>query len=262
MHRPLTIEGLFPAGRLRRLGGHVDHYPQIDSTNTRLLAQADVLPDGAVAVAELQTAGRGRLGRRWHAPRGAAVMLSVLLKTTAGSSLLEHAAMLGAVAAAEAIETATGLMPRVRWPNDVMLSGRKVAGVLAESRTAAGEVALVLGIGINCLQQRGHFPPELQNSATSLEIESPRAIDRLAVARMLLERIDAWTVDEVDWPRLRESWRTRCDDFGVFARLLHNGDEYVGVIVDVLENGDLTVQIEHGGRRQFAAATTTRIWNT
>lgn len=263
MHRALTKRDLFPNGPLQRLGRRVDCFTDIHSTNSYLLEAALTALDGAVVTAEAQSAGRGRLGRRWLAPRGAAVMLSVLLKCPPGCPLLGLAAMLGAVATAEAIESATGLRARMRWPNDVMLPGGKVAGVLAETRSLEGQTALVLGVGLNCLQQRGHFPAELQGKATSLEIESPLAVDRVHVAQALLAALDAEIVACVSSSAaLRCAWRERCDDFGAYVRLLSDGREYAGVIVDILDNGDLTVQTDQGLRRQFAAATTTRNWDS
>jgi BirA family biotin operon repressor/biotin-[acetyl-CoA-carboxylase] ligase len=184
-----------PRAALRRIGTCVLALDETDSTNTELLRRAAGLPDGSVVVAEYQTRGRGRRGRHWLAPRGASILLSVMLKEAAGSPVARRATILGALAACEAIEQATVCKPAVRWPNDVTIAGRKISGVLVETTPCDGGQAVIIGIGINCLQQAGHFPPALTGRATSLEIESPLPIDRAAVTRALLARLDGRVVE-------------------------------------------------------------------
>lgn len=279
MHRPLREPDLLPAGPLRRLGRTVLLFDEIDSTNAQLLSRAGSLPDGAVALAEFQTAGRGRRGRPWSAPRGSSVLLSILLFEDADSVLTTGgtkdgngcgaplAAMLGAVAACEAVEAASDCQPMLRWPNDLVCAGKKLAGVLAEATrlTGGGSTArpLVIGVGLNCLQQRGHFAGPLADTATSLEIESASPIDRARVARALLERLDAHVSADLRTAdarrRLREAWMQRCADLGTRATLRHSGADYPGTVIDVSPEGDLVVELDRGGRRHFASATTTRL---
>jgi len=263
MHTALTKDTLFPRGPLGRLGRNVLLFNEIESTNACLLARAAELPDGTVACAEYQTAGRGRLGRSWEAPRGAAVLISVLLKEPADSRLVALATLVGALAACEAIEQATLCRPTVRWPNDIVLSGRKAGGVLVESTPVppAATRALAIGVGINCLQQRGHFAGALAHTATSLEIESPQPVDRGAVARHLLECLDAHLASpatEHDARAILAAWKRRCEDLGAHVSLQHDRHTYAGTVLDIDDNGDLLVQLDEGARRYFAAATTTR----
>lgn len=263
MQQPLRANSLLPHGPLARLGAVVECLPEIDGTNAYLLTRAAQLPDGALAVAEYQTNGRGRLGRAWHAPRGASILLSFLLHEPADSPLLENAGLLGALAACEAIEAATDCRPGLRWPNDLALAGRKLGGVLAESTPRGAGRALVVGVGINCLQQAGHFPPELRQKATSLEIASERAIDRAAVARALIERLDAHFCCAARRPidaTLRCSLAQRSVDLGTSAVLQSDGRTYTGTILDIDDKGDLLVELATGERRHFGAATTTRDW--
>ena len=268
MHTPLSAENLLPNGPLRRIGHKFLAFDELDSTNAYGLAHAGGLPDGTVIVAEHQTAGRGRLGHSWQSPRGASILLSVLLKEPADSLLVKRSTMLAALAACEAVEAACGARPLVRWPNDLLLSGRKLAGVLVESSPlpkAAGQTplrALVLGIGINCLQQRGHFSGDLANSATSLEIELPHAVDRVGVGRCLLESLDRHLSGlgaATGSTGLVAAWKSRCNDLGRCVTLRHDRKIYSGTVLDVTDEGDLLLQLDRGGRRCFAAATTTRI---
>ena len=271
MQTPLTKEMLLPAGPLTRLGRRVFALDQVPSTNAFLLARASELPDGAVAWAEWQSAGRGRLGRRWESPRGASVLLSTLLQEPADSPLLARGTLLAVLAACEAVERATVCKPQVRWPNDLVLSGRKLGGVLVESALMAARApdhaagrAVVIGVGINCLQQRGHFGAELAETATSLEIESTQPVDRAAVARGLLERLDALltsaATDRDAWRAALATWRSRCEDIGTRVTLWQDRQTYRGTVLDISDAGDLLVHLDEGARRYFASATTTRPW--
>jgi BirA family biotin operon repressor/biotin-[acetyl-CoA-carboxylase] ligase len=267
MHAPLTASDLFPAGPLRRLGRRIALFSELDSTNAYLLRNAAELPDGAVAAAEFQSAGRGRQGRRWFAPRGSSVLLSVLLIEPADSPRIAQATALAAVAAVEAIEAETTCRPALRWPNDLVVVGRKLGGVLAEStplnNASRPQRALVIGIGLNCLQQPGHFPAELASSATSLEIECAQPIDRRSLARRLLERLDSHVADVADMhdnrDDLHQTWTARCGDLGRYVTLEENSRRYTGTVLEIADNGDLVVQLDSGGRRQFESTTTTRI---
>jgi BirA family transcriptional regulator, biotin operon repressor / biotin---[acetyl-CoA-carboxylase] ligase len=268
MHAPLNENNLLPNGPLRRLGQTLVCFDELDSTNVYALSRAAKLPDGAVVTAEYQTAGRGRLGHTWQSPRGASILLSVLLEEPADSPLIKRGTMLAALAACEAVEDASTCRPALRWPNDLLLSGRKLAGVLVESTPlpkTAGQAplrAMVLGVGINCLQQRGHFAGELGPSATSLEIESPGAIDRAAVARALLARLDHHVANfgvAAGPAELLSAWKSHCSDFGRRVTLSHDRKKYSGTVLDITDEGDLVLELDRGGRRCFAAATTTRV---
>lgn len=267
-HRELSEAQLVASIGGGRVGSRILTVPNVASTNTYLLEYASDLPDGTIVCAEQQTGGRGRLGRPWHAPRGSSILLSVLLYEPADSLLLQHAATLAALATCEAIRNTTECDCRVRWPNDLVIGRRKVGGVLAESAPLpahgdASRRAVVIGVGINCLQQRGHFSGELIEKATSLEIESSRAIERAAVAAALVERLKSHVTAAAS-PNysqfLLAAWRELTSDIGQRATLVHNGQTYAGTIIDIDDAGDLVVQLDVGGRSHFAAATTTRHW--
>lgn len=250
--------------RSRRVVGRtIECLAEIDSTNRHLLDHAVERPDGAVVSAEYQTQGRGRLGRQWAAPRGSSILLSMLWKP-ACEDALRFGTLLAAVATCEVVAAVTRLAPRVRWPNDLTLTDRKFAGVLAESRALPnGGRALVIGIGINVWQQRAHFPPELCEKATALEIESTQPVDRTAVARRLLDQLDEerWSFAAEGGPaRLLARWRALCDDCGRPATLSADGRQFRGVIREIAADGDLLVELPDGTRRRFGAATTTRSW--
>jgi BirA family biotin operon repressor/biotin-[acetyl-CoA-carboxylase] ligase len=148
-------------------------------------------PEGAVAVAEEQTAGRGRMGRRWEAPSGSSILVSTVLRPPTERRAPELTLVAG-VTVAVVTERATGLAAQVKWPNDVMLDRRKVAGVIAELKDGA----VVLGIGLNVNQAPGELPADAKVTAGSLRSVTGREYDRAAIlADLLLElerRYDAW----------------------------------------------------------------------
>jgi BirA family biotin operon repressor/biotin-[acetyl-CoA-carboxylase] ligase len=265
---PLTEADLRRDGPLQRLGSRILLFPEIDSTNTYLLNEAAELPDGTIAVAEFQTAGRGRLGRVWQAPRGSSLLMSVLLHEPWSSPIAANAALLGAVAACDAVRETTGVDVAVRWPNDLAIGGRKLGGVLGESRVLdsggapGGMRAVVIGIGINCWQQPGHFPPELREKAVSLEIASERPVDRAAMAGRLVRKLDDACAMEhrKGAEMLLARWQERCRDVGEAVTLRADGVTWRGVIEEIAANGDLIVMLESGEKKHFVAATSTRVW--
>lgn len=265
MQRPLTCDDFPPIENLKRLRGARHCFSQIDSTNAFLLQSAASLPDGSIATAEFQNSGRGRLGRTWQAPRGSSVLLSILLHEPPQSPLLPLSAMLASLAACQAIESTSDLRPALRWPNDLVIHGRKVAGVLAESTPLSdGRRAVVVGIGINCLQQRGHFDTELSAKATSLEIESTRPIDRPATVRELVRKLDnqLCATSTEQFSRARNDWLARCNDRGKPVTLHTRNGPRRGTILDIDADAGLLVHLDTGERCLFEAATTTRLWES
>ena len=205
------VSGADDSEQFNAVGGtrfsDVEWHAEIGSTNTELLARARAgAPEGLVMIADLQTAGRGRRGRQWTAPAGTSLMMSVLLRPPGASLPPSRASLVTlalALAAADACERTTGVRPRLKWPNDLVVSraadpdqpdrpdrpdqpDRKVAGILAESITSNGRLeTLVIGMGLNTGWPK--VPVELAAVATSLNLESGAAVDRTLLARRVLE---------------------------------------------------------------------------
>lgn len=170
--------------------GQVYRYAESTPSTQRMLADDEA--EGAVAVAEEQTEGRGRLGRNWEAPAGTSVLVSVLLLPTVAASRLPELSLVAGNAVAGAILEVTGIEPAIKFPNDVLIGGRKVAGILAES----SEGRVVLGIGVNANQTLEQLPATAQTEPTSLRLELGEPVSRLrllAAILLQLERAyDAW----------------------------------------------------------------------
>jgi BirA family biotin operon repressor/biotin-[acetyl-CoA-carboxylase] ligase len=184
----LTPEHVEPLLR-GRFGRPYRLVPSCESTQ-RLLRDDDRA--GTVVATDEQTAGRGRLGRRWEAPRGSSLLFSLLLVPPVDSDALPELMLVAGRAVAAAIEDETPLVPAVKFPNDVLLGGRKVAGILAE----AAEGRVVLGIGVNVNQTAEELPAETATPATSLRIETGAALARAPLLAAVLDRLereyDAW----------------------------------------------------------------------
>lgn len=177
---------------LRGRFGNVYRYAEITGSTQRMLAGDEA--EGAIAVAEEQTEGRGRLGRTWEAPAGTSVLVSVLLLPEVKAPRLPELSLVAGGAVAEAIAEVTGLEPAIKFPNDVLVGGRKVAGILAES----SEGRVVLGIGVNANQTLEQLPVDAQTQPTSLRLELDEPVSRvrlLAAILLQLERAyDVWVL--------------------------------------------------------------------
>lgn len=177
-----------------RFGREVYRYAESCASTQRLLGADD--PEGAVAVAEEQTEGRGRLGRQWHAPSRTGVLVSVQLRPAVATSRLPELSLVAGAAVADAIAALTGLRPALKFPNDVLLDGRKVAGILAEARDGR----VVLGIGVNVTQTEAELPPEPRLPATSLRLATGEEHSRAQLLAAVLERLERRYDDWVSEP--------------------------------------------------------------
>jgi BirA family biotin operon repressor/biotin-[acetyl-CoA-carboxylase] ligase len=231
---PETIEPL-----LRGRFGRPCLYRETCESTQQLLDPG--LAEGAVAVCDEQTAGRGRLGRAWNAPAGTAILCSVLLRPPPERAAPELS-LVGGVAVAETVEAATGLASQIKWPNDVMVNRRKVAGILAE----AGSGAVIVGIGLNVNQSRAKLPDGGEFSGSLLTTDGVRR-DRAPILADLLLRLeqayDRW--HEGGLNAIYEGLGAR--DFLRGRRVIVDGETGVGIAVD--RHGRLEVEI--GGERRL-----------
>jgi BirA family transcriptional regulator, biotin operon repressor / biotin---[acetyl-CoA-carboxylase] ligase len=231
--------------RLGIFAGRVLWYPELGSTNdvAGVLAERDAA-EGLVVIADRQTAGRGRLGRRWASPAGAGIYASVVLRPSSrAATLLTIAA---GVAVAEGIRSATGLVVLVKWPNDVQAGERKLAGILAEG--AAGHV--VLGIGINV--QPAGYPPDVAARATSIEAELGRAVDRgLVLTECLAALASRYRELEQGSERLVvDAWRERAAPMlGRRVEWEAAGVRQTGLAENIDDDGALIVKMSAGTLR-------------
>jgi BirA family transcriptional regulator, biotin operon repressor / biotin---[acetyl-CoA-carboxylase] ligase len=172
------------------IGRTIVHYFRIGSTNAAALQlAAEGAEHGTVVVAEEQTAGRGRLGRAWFSEKSSGVYTSIILRPTLSPAAAPVLTLMAGLAAHRAVSATTGLAVDIRWPNDLLVNGKKVCGILTEMSAELDRLhAVVLGIGINV--NHSLMPPELENIATSLRMEAHRAISRVQVLATLLRELE------------------------------------------------------------------------
>lgn len=243
-----------------RIGSRIEFVESTTSTNDLARARlAEAPSDGLVVLADYQSAGRGRHGRPWQSPRGASVLCTVVLVEASPVWDGGQLALLVGIAACDAIRRATDVIPTIKWPNDLMVRGRKLGGILVETDTGPAGTAFIIGVGINCLQQAAHLADDLEDRATSLEIESRQPIDRTEIAVGLLSELDRRIGDDEfrSMDALRVAWLDRAHPIGRRVVLRHAGKTFQGTIIDVDPAAALIVQLDAGGVRAFNAASTT-----
>lgn len=244
----------------------VYHYDTLDSTNTQCRRLAAEGAMSAVVTADCQTAGRGRMGRSFQSPPGLGLYLSVLWRAGLRADTLPMITPLAAVAVCRAVESVCALHCGIKWPNDLVLGGRKVCGILTESafRPAGTPDWVVVGIGVNVSQTAADFSPDVAAMATSLRTESGREVSRDALARALVGELtelhDRVLPDPALW---RADYCARCVNVGQRVRLERGGqvrdaaaegiDPYYGLTVryddgtsETLRGGEVSVRGLYG----------------
>jgi BirA family biotin operon repressor/biotin-[acetyl-CoA-carboxylase] ligase len=230
----------------RRVGSRVEYHERIGSTNDRAREQLSAGDDGVVVVADLQTAGRGRRGRRWQSPRGVNLMLSVGLRLDLPTDAAWQLGASAALAVRQACAPYADL--QVKWPNDLVTrEGRKVAGLLLETALADDRlVQAIIGMGINVNWRRVEMPAEIAPRATSLLDIAGAVVDRTALLGRLLDELEAELLalerGESPLPRLRAaSWLD-----GRPVRVTAEENDVEGVVAGIGDDGALMIETERG----------------
>jgi BirA family biotin operon repressor/biotin-[acetyl-CoA-carboxylase] ligase len=229
---------------LRLMPRQLRFYPTVDSTNDLAIEWLkDGAGQGAVIIADEQVKGRGRLGRTWHTPPDSAIAMSVILRPSREQAAFTS--MIGAVAVAKAVQALGAENVGIKWPNDVQIAGKKIAGILPEAVWQDDQLlGVVLGMGINV---RNVLSPELAEVATNLEMELDRNINRADLVASVLEEIeDAVALPSED---LVAVWRQFLTTIGQTVTI----NDVTGVACDVDEQGALVVETENGQRQRMIA---------
>jgi BirA family biotin operon repressor/biotin-[acetyl-CoA-carboxylase] ligase len=231
------------------IGKKVVHYARIASSNDEAenLARAGER-DGTVIVAEEQTSGKGRIGRVWRSPRGKGVYLSIILRPELPPARVSFLTLCSAISASEAIQRCAGVRAFVKWPNDVLVSGKKVCGILTELATEADRINYaIVGVGINVNQAASDLAG--LPMATSLKIERGEGVSRLELARAFLESMD----DHYDlllakqYGRIIDKWLDVSETIGkrIMAQSL-SGEKWEGLATGLDEDGCLLLRLDSG----------------
>ena len=230
----------------RRVGRRIHCYDTTDSTMDvahRLAAAGE--PEGSVVVAEAQGRGRGRMGRTWISPKGKGIYLSVILRPDLHLAEISKITPVAAVAAARAVESGTGLKPEIKWPNDLLIGGKKIAGILTELNAELNRVNyVVIGLGLNVNTPADRLPAQ----GTSLAHELGERVDRLQLARGLLAHLHTTYAQflESGMEPILESWRGFAGFLGRRIRVALDGRMLDGQAIDVDPSGALLVRTDTG----------------
>jgi BirA family transcriptional regulator, biotin operon repressor / biotin---[acetyl-CoA-carboxylase] ligase len=237
-------------GKVRVVGRDIRVFHETTSTNdvTEKLAR-DGVKEGAVVFAESQTKGRGRMGRHWVSPRAKGLWFSVLLRPKLRPMEATRLTIAAATALCRAIHAKTEISPQIKWPNDVLIRGKKIAGILTEMRAELDHVNyLVLGIGVDVNVSMSDLPSEVRKTATSLKIEAGHAIDRAEMAIAILKELDRdySRIAAGDFETVADEWEELCSTIGRDVRITVGDRVLQGRAESLDSDGALLLRTQHG----------------
>jgi BirA family biotin operon repressor/biotin-[acetyl-CoA-carboxylase] ligase len=237
-------------GPTKVVGRDIRVFEQTASTNDVVEKLArDGVREGVVVFAESQTRGRGRLGRKWISPARKGLWFSVLLRPDLRPQEATQLTVASATALIRAISAGTGLPLEIKWPNDILIRGKKVAGILTELSAELDKVRhAILGIGVDVNLGAGEFPPEVRKLATSLKIESGRTISRAELATSILRELDRdyARVCAGGFAALANEWETHCKTIGRDVTIQIGERRLRGRAESLDDDGALLLRTEHG----------------
>ncbi len=242
-----------PLKKSAPVSGPIHHREKIESTNSEAMSLAQKgEPEGAMVIAESQSAGRGRLGRKWESPHGKNLYLSIILRPPLPPSETPPITLLTAVAVAETLRDDYGLPVRIKWPNDVLIENLKISGILTEMAAEIDRVRyVVLGVGVNLNLDREDMPDEIKKIATSVKIEKGEKIDRAIFLRSLLDRLGPLysTFLEDGFAKIAERWRELAKIEGRRGEGTAQGGVIGGTARGLAPDGALILQGDDGEER-------------
>ena len=237
-------------GKTKVIGRDIRVFEQTTSTNDVIEKLArDGVKEGVVVFAESQTKGRGRLGRKWISPAHKGLWFSILLRPDLRPQETTQLTVASATALRRAIQSETGLKPEIKWPNDILIGGKKVAGILTELSAELDRVKhVILGIGIDVNLDAKEFPAELKKTATSLKIETGETVSRAELAAAILRELD------LDYARIcagkftavADEWEKHCVTIGKNVTVQIGGRKIRGCAEALDDDGALRLRTEHG----------------
>lgn len=238
--------------KTKTMGQSIYFYEETDTTNNRAreLAQEGA-PEGTLVVAEKQTAGRGRRGKVWESPLGTGIWMSLVLRPQIMPAEASVLTLLCGLATAEAIKAETGLSAGIKWPNDILINGKKAVGILTEMDCEMSEVHFVIpGIGINV--NTASFPPEIADIATSLYLECGKTVSRRRLVHKVLERLEEHYETFLrtgSFTAMLEDYRKHCITLGKEVHVLGR-EPFFAEALDITPEGELLVRRADNGKEE------------
>lgn len=238
--------------KTKTMGQTIYFYEETDTTNNRARELAlEGAPEGTLVVAEKQTAGRGRRGKVWESPLGTGIWMSLVLRPQIMPAEASVLTLLCGLATAEAIEAETGLSAGIKWPNDILINGKKTVGILTEMDCEMSEVHFVIpGIGINV--NTASFPPEIADIATSLYLECGKTVSRRRLVHKVLERLEEHYETFLrtgSFAAMLEDYRKHCITLGKEVHVLGR-EPFFAEALDITPEGELLVRRADNGKEE------------
>ena len=248
---------------VKRLGGNIHYFPELDSTNTyaRQLAENGAR-EGESVIAEMQTQGRGRLGRRWQSPPFANLYFSVILRPQLPPAQAPQITLTAAVALAETVAWFIAQSVTIKWPNDILVDGKKLAGILTEVSCDAERVHyVILGIGVNLNYRVAAMPEEIRAHATSIAELTGKSFHRESFLRRLIQALDRCygELEENGFARLAPRWEAHFGLRGERVRIELLDQIVIGRAIGIDKDGALLVEDEHGAIKRVIAGDVTAL---
>ncbi len=239
------------------LGRKVIFLDRVDSTNSEARRRAPGETEGTIILSEEQTAGKGRQGRQWVSPRGKGIWLSLILKPEIQAHKVPQFTQIAAAALCLALEQKGITKLEIKWPNDILVNGRKLSGILTEMQSRAKAVDhVVLGIGLNVNMDRQDFPEELQHQATSLFLETEKVWDRSQLIAGIVNAFEPLYnqyVRDGDLSPTLDICRERSAVIGRHVLLYEKGVEREGEVLDLGSEGELIVKMDDGKKKSIVS---------
>lgn len=246
----LEASTIQPLLKTKRLGKTIEYVATCESTQiiAHQLAQQGVL-DGTTVLAEEQTSGRGRMARKWDSAYGKGIWMSVILRPDVPLHRAPQFTLIAAVALVRAIEEVTDIRPDIKWPNDILVKGKKCTGILTELQSDAdGIQALIIGIGLNANQEYDDFSEEVQNIATSLKMETGRHVSRQKLVRSILFHLEQYTEIYINegFGVLKLMWESYSTTIGKKVRARMAKETLEGIAESITDEGILQLRTADG----------------
>ena len=230
------------------LGRTIYYYDAVESTNLLAIELAQQgTPHGTVVLADQQFSGRGRGTRTWHSPAGVGIYCSAVLRPTTPPAKAQLITLMAGVSIVKAIALCTGLSPRVKWPNDILINDKKVAGILLESMISGTQIGhSVLGFGVNVNNGPADLPENPRMQVSSLLMEQKEPVDRITLLIEIFSELERLyhIFEHEDFPIILEQWRRYSSTLGQRVRIWHKDEATEGIALDLTEDGGLLVRLE------------------
>ncbi|MCF7803916.1 MAG: biotin--[acetyl-CoA-carboxylase] ligase [Candidatus Marinimicrobia bacterium] len=252
MQIPLTSESIRSHLATDTFGWNIILKDSLPSTND--LAKQEDFAHGSAVLAEEQTAGKGRLGRNWMAPKGSSILMTIVLRPEREIQSMQIITLASGIAVVEAIRELYLLPARLKWPNDLTIYERKVCGILVESQLRGDGISKILvGLGCNVNQHPADFPDDLRMPATSLKIDANRELDRNELTGHILNHFEERYNQVLDGQseKIVNDWKKNSNQLGRNVRWLENDNERTGVLRDISPDGAAVVEFEDGSTEEI-----------